>query len=103
VRVATKTTNLKIEVSGVQGVTKLRRRLSRAFVSKHALVPRFAREPISFLASFLGAFSRSRLMRGCIPTMMIGDRVETIFGFEREDDALQWIKEKSQSWMIERR
>jgi hypothetical protein len=31
-------------------------------------------------------------MRGCILTMMIGGEVDTIFGFQKEDDALQWIK-----------
>jgi hypothetical protein len=27
--------------------------------------------------------------------------VDTIFGFEKEADALQWIKEKSQAWLVE--
>jgi hypothetical protein len=35
--------------------------------------------------------------------MMIGGKVETIFGFEKEDDALQWIKEKSQGWLVEQK
>jgi hypothetical protein len=30
-----------------------------------------------------------------------GGEVDTIFGFEKEADALQWIKEKSQAWLIE--
>ena len=30
-----------------------------------------------------------------------GAEVDTIFGFEKEADALQWIKEKSQRWLIE--
>ena len=30
-----------------------------------------------------------------------GGDVDTIFGFEKEADALQWIKEKSQRWLIE--
>jgi hypothetical protein len=30
-----------------------------------------------------------------------GGEVDTIFGFEKEDDALQWIKEKSQVWLLE--
>jgi hypothetical protein len=59
VRVATKAANLKIEVSGVQGVAKRRGRLRRSFVSKHTLVPCLARQPVSFLARFLGAFGRS--------------------------------------------
>jgi IS1 family transposase len=29
-----------------------------------------------------------------------GGEVDTIFGFEKEDDALRWIKEKSQAWLI---
>jgi hypothetical protein len=32
-----------------------------------------------------------------------GGEVDTIFGFEKEADALQWIKEKSQAWLIENR
>jgi IS1 family transposase len=32
-----------------------------------------------------------------------GGEVDTIFGFEKEADALQWIKEKSQGWLIEHR
>ena len=31
------------------------------------------------------------------------DEVDTIFGFEKEDDALEWIKEKSQAWLLEQR
>jgi hypothetical protein len=34
---------------------------------------------------------------------MSGGKVETIFGFEKEADALQWIKEKSQGWLITNR
>jgi hypothetical protein len=32
-----------------------------------------------------------------------GGEVDTIFGFEKEADALQWIKEKSQGWLAEYR
>jgi IS1 family transposase len=31
-----------------------------------------------------------------------GGEVDTVFGFEKEEDALQWIREKSQAWLIER-
>jgi hypothetical protein len=30
-----------------------------------------------------------------------GGDVDTIFAFEKEPDALQWIKEKSQGWLLE--
>ena len=30
-----------------------------------------------------------------------GGEVDTIFGFEKEIDSLQWIKEKSQGWLLE--
>jgi hypothetical protein len=30
-----------------------------------------------------------------------GGEVDTIFGFEKEADALSWIKEKSQEWLME--
>ena len=30
-----------------------------------------------------------------------GGEVDTIFGFEKEADALQWIREKSQGWLVE--
>jgi len=29
-----------------------------------------------------------------------GGELDTIFGFEKEADALQWIKEKSQAWLL---
>jgi hypothetical protein len=29
-----------------------------------------------------------------------GGEVDTIFGFEKEADALAWIKEKSQEWFL---
>jgi len=29
--------------------------------------------------------------------------VDTVFGFEKEADALQWIKEKSRGWLLARR
>jgi hypothetical protein len=32
--------------------------------------------------------------------MWRGGEVDTIYGFERESDALQWIKEKSQAWLL---
>jgi hypothetical protein len=30
-----------------------------------------------------------------------GGEVDTIFGFEKEADALQWIKEKSRAWLVQ--
>jgi IS1 family transposase len=38
-----------------------------------------------------------------VSVMWRGGEVDTIFGFEKEADALQWIKEKSQAWLIEHR
>jgi hypothetical protein len=35
-----------------------------------------------------------------VSVMWRGGEVDAIFGFEKEDDALQWIKEKSQEWLI---
>jgi len=32
-----------------------------------------------------------------------GGEVDTIFGFEKEADALEWIKEKSGIWINENR
>jgi hypothetical protein len=32
--------------------------------------------------------------------MWRGGEVDTIYGFESEHDAMQWIKEKSQGWLI---
>jgi hypothetical protein len=30
-----------------------------------------------------------------------GGEVDTIFGFEKEADALEWIKKKSQGWLLD--
>jgi hypothetical protein len=32
-----------------------------------------------------------------------GGEVDSNFGFEREVDALQWIREKSQAWLLEQK
>jgi hypothetical protein len=36
-----------------------------------------------------------------VSVMWRGGEVDTIFGFEKEADALTWIKEKSQRWLLE--
>jgi hypothetical protein len=36
-----------------------------------------------------------------VSVMWRGGEVDTVFGFEKEADALQWIKEKSQGWLLE--
>jgi IS1 family transposase len=36
-----------------------------------------------------------------VSVMWRGGEVDTIFGFEKEADALEWIKEKSQGWLME--
>ncbi len=36
-----------------------------------------------------------------VRVMRRGGEVDTVFGFEKEVDALEWIKEKSQAWLIE--
>jgi len=38
-----------------------------------------------------------------VSVMWRGGEVDTIFGFEKEADALEWIKQKSQAWLIEHR
>jgi hypothetical protein len=35
--------------------------------------------------------------------MWRGGEVNGIFGFEKEADALEWIKEKSQAWLVDHR
>lgn len=35
-----------------------------------------------------------------VSVMWRGGEVDTVFGFEKEADALEWIKEKSQGWLI---
>jgi hypothetical protein len=52
--VAPEASHLKIEVASVQCVTQGRRRLRRSLEAQHALIPCVTREPISFLAGFLG-------------------------------------------------
>jgi hypothetical protein len=36
-----------------------------------------------------------------VSVMWRGGEVDTIFGFEKEADALAWIKDKSQAWLLE--
>jgi hypothetical protein len=36
-----------------------------------------------------------------VSVMWRGGEVDTIFGFEKEADALEWIKTKSQQWLLE--
>jgi hypothetical protein len=38
-----------------------------------------------------------------VSVMWRGGEVDTIYGFESEDGALQWIKEKSQGWVLSQR
>jgi len=42
-----------------------------------------------------GAFSKLP------PPPRLGGEVDTIFGLETKHDALEWIREKSQSWLLE--
>ena len=36
-----------------------------------------------------------------VSVMWRGGEVDAVFGFEKEADALQWIKEKSQAWLVD--
>jgi hypothetical protein len=38
-----------------------------------------------------------------VSVMRRGGEVDTIFGFEKETNALTWIKEKSQAWLLAQR
>src|SRR6266436_2824666 len=38
-----------------------------------------------------------------VSVLWLGGEVDTIFGLEKEADALQWIKEKSQAWLVDRK
>jgi hypothetical protein len=58
VRVAAKTTDLKIAVTGVEGITDRRRRLHRSFVTEHPHVPRLATKTIGLLARVLSSLGR---------------------------------------------
>jgi hypothetical protein len=61
--VATQAPNLKIQVSSVQGVTKGRRRLRRSPVTKHAVIPRLTRQPVSFFAGLLARSADMRIVK----------------------------------------
>jgi len=49
------------------------------------------------------SFISSRRKGHSVSVMWRGGEVDTIFGFEKEADALQWIKEKSRAWLLEHR
>jgi hypothetical protein len=36
-----------------------------------------------------------------VSVMWRGGEVDTIFGFEKEGDALEWVRTKSQMWLLE--
>jgi hypothetical protein len=38
-----------------------------------------------------------------VSVMWRGGEVDTIYGFESESEALLWIKEKSQGWLLEQK
>jgi hypothetical protein len=57
--VAAEAANFKIKKPGIQCIAQRWRRLSRPLVSKHALIPSDAGEPVSLPASILGALRRS--------------------------------------------
>ena len=56
VGVATEASDLKVSVTGVQGIADCRGRLGRSLVAEHPVVPGIAGEPIGHLARRLGAF-----------------------------------------------
>jgi len=58
VRVAAEAADFEIEVTGIERITERGRRLRGTAITEHALVPRFAGKPVSFLAGCGGAFSR---------------------------------------------
>jgi hypothetical protein len=58
VGVATKASNLKISVAGIQRVTERRGRLRWPLIAEHSHVPGFAGELVSSLARLLGALGR---------------------------------------------
>jgi hypothetical protein len=38
-----------------------------------------------------------------VSVLWCGGEVDSIFGFAKEADALEWIREKSQAWVLENR
>ena len=38
-----------------------------------------------------------------VSVMWRGGEVDTIYGFEKEADALEWIKAESQGWMLKQK
>jgi hypothetical protein len=60
-------------------------RADMTFLSRQRLSAHYSRVGVDALGRFIGAKIRE---------------VDTIFGFEKEADALEWIKEKSQAWPV---
>ena len=56
--VAAEAPHFEIEVAGIESIAERRRRLRRAAIAEHALVPRFAGKAVGFLAGSGGALSR---------------------------------------------
>ena len=58
VRVAAEAADFEIEVAGIEGIAESRRRLRRAAIAEHALIPGFAGKAVGFLAGGSGFLSR---------------------------------------------
>jgi hypothetical protein len=62
------------------------------------------RELANFKPEYQFVVRQYRIGKGhSVSVLWRGGEVDTVFGFEKEDDALQWIKEKSQGWLLENR
>jgi hypothetical protein len=61
-------------------------------------------EPVNYKPEYNFVVPQYMIGKGhSVSVLWRGGEVDTIFGFEKEDDALQWIREKSQGWLLENR
>jgi hypothetical protein len=86
VGVAAKAADLEVEISSVQSVAEARRGLGRSLVPKHALIPRYTGETVSFLPSLGRALRRMPNRTAVDALARFGSHLPTMRqrGFDRQ-------------------
>jgi hypothetical protein len=104
VGITTEAADLKIEISGVQCVAEVGRRLSRSFETQHALVPCDTRQTVSFLPGLGRALGRMPNRTAVNAFAKFGAHLSTMrqLGFDRQAGT-DWARNHTtaaRSWLL---